>query len=211
MADHGVQRGHAMDCAELPAVTQSQTPAQAPAAAASRRERTSLRRAGDPLHGGGVPRAHLIRLLQRCGRKRRCHVIGGGGLCVVGRGDSGCRRDADASGRAGRSRSRRPRAQSPWDWTDFVMFWPGWFSAFQLLGSVAVILTNLIAGSGDQAVRDAIESSVLAVCQYTACSSTSSCSPSCAAVARSATSGGAVSRGGGYQLRWSPPCRARRS
>ena len=29
MADHGVERGHATDCAELPAVTQSQTPAHA--------------------------------------------------------------------------------------------------------------------------------------------------------------------------------------
>jgi len=29
VADHRVQRGHGMDCAELPAVTQSQTPAQA--------------------------------------------------------------------------------------------------------------------------------------------------------------------------------------
>ena len=56
-------------------------------------------------------------------------------------------------------------AKVPWDWTDFVMFWPGWFSAFQLLGSVAVIITNLV-GSNDPTVRNAIESSVLAVCQY---------------------------------------------
>jgi hypothetical protein len=46
------------------------------------------------------------------------------------------------------------------------MFWPGWFSAFQLLGSVAVILTNLISTNSDATVRNAIESSVLAMCQY---------------------------------------------
>ena len=54
----------------------------------------------------------------------------------------------------------------PWDWTDFVMFWPGWFSAFQLLGSVAVILTSVIGNNSDPTVHNAIESSVLAVCQY---------------------------------------------
>ena len=45
------------------------------------------------------------------------------------------------------------------------MFWPGWFSAFTLLGSVAVPVTNAVGGS-DPSVRSAIESSVLAVCQY---------------------------------------------
>jgi len=56
-------------------------------------------------------------------------------------------------------------AKVPWDWTDFLMFWPGWFSAFQLLGSVAVIVTNFVGGS-DPTVRNAIQSTVLAVCQY---------------------------------------------
>jgi membrane protease YdiL (CAAX protease family) len=92
-------------------------------------------------------------------------VAGGGGLCVLGvvilaLGATRMRRDvpvvrdtADAT------------AKVPWDWTDFVMFWPGWFSAFQLLGSVAVIITNLI-GSNDPTVRNAVQSSVLAICQY---------------------------------------------
>jgi membrane protease YdiL (CAAX protease family) len=92
-------------------------------------------------------------------------VAGGGGLCVVGVvilavGATRMRRDVPVV--------RDPtdeNAKVPWDWTDFVMFWPGWFSAFQLLGSVAVIITNLVATS-DPSVRSAIESSVLAVCQY---------------------------------------------
>jgi len=93
-------------------------------------------------------------------------VAGGGGLCVGGVvilvvGATRMRRDVPAI---------RDPAQTdprvPWDWTDFVMFWPGWFSAFQLLGSVAVILTNVIGSNADPTVRNAIESSVLAVCQY---------------------------------------------
>ena len=90
---------------------------------------------------------------------------GGGGLCIVGVGILAI----------GATRMRRdvpvvrdpndPNAKVPWDWTDFVMFWPGWFSAFQLLGSVAVIVTNFVGGS-DPTVRNAIESSVLAACQY---------------------------------------------
>ena len=92
-------------------------------------------------------------------------VAGGGGLCIVGVvilavGATRMRRDVPVV--------RDPtdaNAKVPWDWSDFVMFWPGWFSAFQLLGSVAVIITNLV-GSSDPAVRNAIESSVLAVCQY---------------------------------------------
>jgi membrane protease YdiL (CAAX protease family) len=90
---------------------------------------------------------------------------GGGGLCVLGVvilavGATRMRRD--------RPVVRDPtdeNAKVPWDWTDFLMWWPGWFSAFQLLGSVAVIITNLV-GSNDPAVRDAIQSTVLAVCQY---------------------------------------------
>jgi hypothetical protein len=90
---------------------------------------------------------------------------GGGGLCVLGVvilavGATRMRRD--------RPIVRDPAdedAKVPWDWTDFLMWWPGWFSAFQLLGSVAVIITNLV-GSNDAAVRDAIQSTVLAVCQY---------------------------------------------
>ena len=90
-------------------------------------------------------------------------VAGGGGLCVVGVvilgvGATRMRKDAPVV--------RDPNDERvPWDWTDFLMWWPGWFSAFQLLGSVAVIVTNLV-GSNDPTVRSAIESSVLAVCQY---------------------------------------------
>lgn len=93
-------------------------------------------------------------------------VAGGGGLCVLGVailavGATRMRRDVPVL-----RDPAEPDPKVPWDWTDFVMFWPGWFSAFQLLGSVAVILTNLIGSNADPTVRNAIESSVLAVCQY---------------------------------------------
>jgi membrane protease YdiL (CAAX protease family) len=92
-------------------------------------------------------------------------VVGGGGLCLVGVailavGATRMRRDVPVVRDA-----TDPHAKVPWDWTDFVMFWPGWFSAFQLLGSVAVIVTNAVGGS-DPSVRNAIQSSVLAVAQY---------------------------------------------
>ena len=83
------------------------------------------------------------------------------GVVILGVGATRMRHDLPA-----RRDPTDPDPKVPWDWTDFVMFWPGWFSAFQLLGSVAVILTNVIGSNTDPAVRNAIESSVLAVCQY---------------------------------------------
>jgi uncharacterized protein len=164
VADHGIERGHATDCAELPAVTQSQTPAQA---------------AEWPPHQVDSGRHYAARVilymeaaflvliafgfLSGAEGTDLLTVAGGGGLCVVGVvilgvGATRMRHDVAVV--------RDPNDERvPWDWTDFVMFWPGWFSAFQLLGSVAVIITNLV-GTNDPAVRNAIESSVLAVCQY---------------------------------------------
>lgn len=46
----------------------------------------------------------------------------------------------------------------PWDWTDFVMFWPGAFTAASLLVSVAIPLVHGLTGNGDPAVRTAAES-----------------------------------------------------
>ena len=167
VADDSFVRGHGSDCAELPAVTQSQTPA--PAAGSPPR----------PAESGRHYAARVILymeaaflLLVAFGFLSGAEggdlltVAGGGGLCVLGVvilavGATRMRRDVPV---------RRDPAETdpkvPWDWTDFVMFWPGWFSAFQLLGSVAVILTNLIGSNADPTVRNAIESSVLAVCQY---------------------------------------------
>ncbi len=164
VSDHGVERGHATDCAELPAVTQSQTPAQA---------------AQWPPHQVDSGRHYAARVilymeaaflaliafgfLSGAEGSNPLTVAGGGGLCVLGVvilgvGATRMRHDVPVV--------RDPTDERvPWDWTDFVMFWPGWFSAFQLLGSVAVIITNLV-GTNDPSVRNAIESSVLAVCQY---------------------------------------------
>jgi hypothetical protein len=164
VADHGVERGHATDCAELPAVTQSQTPA--PVAAWPPRQADSGRHyaARVILY---MEAAFLVLIafgfLSGAEGTDLLTVAGGGGLCVVGVvilgvGATRMRRDVPVVRDATDQRV-------PWDWTDFVMFWPGWFSAFQLLGSVAVIITNLV-GTNDPSVRAAIESSVLAVCQY---------------------------------------------
>jgi membrane protease YdiL (CAAX protease family) len=169
MADHGLGRGHGIDCAELPAVTPSQTPA--PAAS----------RPSHPAESGRHYAARVILYMEAAflvliafgfvsGAEGSglLTVAGGGGLCVLGVvilavGATRMRRDVPAV-----RDPNQPDAKVPWDWTDFVMFWPGWFSAFQLLGSVAVILTNVIASNADPTVRNAIESSVLAVCQYAA-------------------------------------------
>ncbi len=167
MADHRFERGHGNDCAELPAVTQSQTPAPA---------------AGSPPHPAESGRHYAARVilymeaaflllvafgfLSGAEGSDLLTVAGGGGLCVLGVailavGATRMRRDVPVL-----RDPTEPDPKVPWDWTDFVMFWPGWFSAFQLLGSVAVILTNLIGSNADPTVRNAIESSVLAVCQY---------------------------------------------
>ncbi len=167
MADHRLERGHGSDCAELPAVTQSQTPAPA------------AERPQQPAESGRHYAARVILYMEAAflvliafgfltGAEGSdlLTVAGGGGLCVIGVvilavGATRMRRDVPVT-----RDPAEPDPKVPWDWTDFVMFWPGWFSAFQLLGSVAVILTNLIGSNADPTVRNAIESSVLAVCQY---------------------------------------------
>ena len=166
VADHRVQRGHGTDCAELPAVTQSQTPAQA--AVPPHQAETGRHYAARVILYMEAAFLVLISFGFFSGAEGSdlLSVAGGGGLCIVGVVILG----------VGATRMRHdvpvvrdpadPDAKVPWDWTDFVMFWPGWFSAFQLLGSVAVIITNLIGNNSDPTVRNAIELSVLAVCQY---------------------------------------------
>ena len=46
----------------------------------------------------------------------------------------------------------------PWDWTDFVLFWPGAFTASTLLISVLVPLGDQFTNGADQTVRTAVES-----------------------------------------------------
>jgi uncharacterized protein len=154
-----------MDCAELPAVTQSQMPAQA----------AEPHQADSGRHYAArvilyMEAAFLVLIsfgfFSGAEGSDLLSVAGGGGLCIVGVvilgvGATRMRHDVPAV-----RDPADPDSKVPWDWTDFVMFWPGWFSAFQLLGSVAVILTNLIGSNSDPTVRNAIESSVLAACQY---------------------------------------------
>jgi len=166
MADHGVEGVHETDCAELPAVTQFPPPA--PAAALPLRPVESGRHyaARVVLYMEG---AFLVLIafgfLTGAQGVDLFTVIGGGGLCIAGVvilavGATRMRRDVPVI-----RDPMAPNAKVPWDWTDFLMFWPGWFSAFQLLGSVAVIITNAV-GSSDPSVRSAIQSTVLALCQY---------------------------------------------
>jgi membrane protease YdiL (CAAX protease family) len=167
MADHGLERGHETDCAELPAVTQSQTPAQAAAWPPHQVDSGRHYAARVILY---MEAAFLVLIafgfLSGGEGTGLLTVAGGGGLCVLGAvilgvGATRMRHDVPAI-----RDPNDPDPKVPWDWTDFLMFWPGWFSAFQLLGSVAVIITNVIGSNSDPTVRSAIESSVLAVCQY---------------------------------------------
>ena len=48
----------------------------------------------------------------------------------------------------------------PWDWTDFIMFWPGAFIAASLLVSVALPVTDAITGGASSSARTAAESFV---------------------------------------------------
>jgi len=48
----------------------------------------------------------------------------------------------------------------PWDWTDFVLFWPGTFTASTMLVSLAVPAVDQFTNGGDPTVRTAIESFV---------------------------------------------------
>lgn len=50
--------------------------------------------------------------------------------------------------------------QVPWDWTDFLMFWPGAFTAASLLVSMAVPIVHALTGNADSAARAAAESFV---------------------------------------------------
>ena len=48
----------------------------------------------------------------------------------------------------------------PWDWTDFIMFWPAAFTAASVLVSVTIPITDAVTNGGDPAVRTAAESFV---------------------------------------------------
>jgi len=56
--------------------------------------------------------------------------------------------------------SPRTVAGVPWDWTDFLIFWPGAFTAGQVLISLAVSITHSAASGVDPSVRTALESFV---------------------------------------------------
>ena len=101
VADYRVQRGHGMDCAELPTVTSVPDASGGNAAAASGRERAPLRRASGPLHGSRLPRPHRVRFLQRHTGDRS--PDGGRRWRALRRGRGHPRRwrDPDAARRAG--------------------------------------------------------------------------------------------------------------
>ena len=48
----------------------------------------------------------------------------------------------------------------PWDWTDFIMFWPAAFTAASVLVSVTIPITDALTNGGDPTVRTAAESFV---------------------------------------------------
>ena len=48
----------------------------------------------------------------------------------------------------------------PWDWTDFVMFWPGAFTAASLMVSIALPITDALTGGASSSARTAAESFV---------------------------------------------------
>lgn len=48
----------------------------------------------------------------------------------------------------------------PWDWTDFLMFWPGAFTAASMLVSILVPITDAATNGVDPTVRTAVESFV---------------------------------------------------
>ena len=60
------------------------------------------------------------------------------------------------SGRGDEAGQRRV----PWDWTDFLMFWPGAFIAASLLVSIAVPIADAATNGVDPTVRTAAESFV---------------------------------------------------
>ena len=155
-----------MDCAELRAVTQSQTSAQA--AVPPHQVDSGRHYAARVILYMEAAFLVLISFGFFSGAEGHdpLTVAGGGGLCIVGVvilgvGATRMRHDLPVV-----RDPTNPDSKVPWDWTDFVMFWPGWFSAFQLLGAVAVLLTNLISNTSDATVHNAIQSSVLAASQY---------------------------------------------
>jgi membrane protease YdiL (CAAX protease family) len=54
----------------------------------------------------------------------------------------------------------------PWQWDDFLMFWPGSFAAASLLATLLVSLTDAGTGGLDATVRTAVESFVAQVAFY---------------------------------------------
>jgi len=59
-----------------------------------------------------------------------------------------------------------PSDRVPWDWTDFVMFWPAAFTAATLLISIAVPIADAVTPAVDSTVRTAVESFVAQTAYY---------------------------------------------
>jgi len=84
----------------------------------------------------------------------------GAGLLLLGGLRIGHDTDADTQAPVVRE------GRVPWDWTDFIIFWPGAFTAATLLISISVPLVDAFIGGVDPAVRTAAESFVAQVAYY---------------------------------------------
>jgi membrane protease YdiL (CAAX protease family) len=60
---------------------------------------------------------------------------------------------------------RRPHVVA-WDWTDLLIFFPGAFTAGQVLGSITVYVAHSFVASGDPTVRNAVEGFVNQAAYY---------------------------------------------
>ncbi len=74
--------------------------------------------------------------------------------------------------RIGRDRPATPRLEPPgravpWDWTDFLIFWPGAYTVAQVLVSIAVSVAHGVTSGLDPAVRTAVEAFVAQAAYYT--------------------------------------------
>ena len=54
----------------------------------------------------------------------------------------------------------------PWDWTDFVMFWPGAFVAGSMLFSLLSPVASPLTSGGDKAVQDAVKAFIEQLSSY---------------------------------------------
>lgn len=83
------------------------------------------------------------------------------GLCVAGAAvllAGGIRMSSD--------RVSPPGGGAPWDWTDFVMFWPAAFTAGSLLASLMVPVIQHVTAGADSTVSNAVQNFVLQICEY---------------------------------------------